>query len=368
MKAAQRAPTSPSGKALLLVVTLLAVSGVAGCPSRRPPAAPEANAHSSPAFGKTVPNPWAPSGEAPEAMVWIPGGEFSMGCEDPREISCGGADPMPDARPIHRVYVDGFWMDKTEVTNEDFEKFTEATGYVTVAERVPLAEDFPGAPPENLVAGSAVFAPTDHPVPLDDHYQWWRYVPGASWRHPLGPETDLKGRQKSPVVHIAYEDAEAYAKWGSKRLPTEAEWEFAARAGSSAAAPEPLGDYAWYKDNSDERTHNGGEKKPNAFGLVDTLGNLWEYSLEPYPVTGYGPVVRGGCWNSPAAELRFALRQQIPMEWFEADPNRPRIDVLRYSWAPDKAAVFLAESKAFVHSPSGWSPAPPDLPSSELPG
>src|SRR2546427_10195025 len=124
MKAAQRTPTSPSGKALLLVVTLLAVSGVAGCPSRRPPAAPEANAHSSPAFGKTVPNPWAPSGEAPEAMVWIPGGEFSMGCEDPREISCGGAGPLPHAPPIPRGYVGGFSLGKTEVTDQEFAKFT----------------------------------------------------------------------------------------------------------------------------------------------------------------------------------------------------------------------------------------------------
>ena len=135
---------------------------------------------------------------------------------------------------------------------------------------------------------------------------------------------------KRPVTNVRWHSAIGYCWWLSVktgryfRLPTEAEWEFAARAGSTGAVPEPLGDFAWYKDNSEERTHNGGEKKPNAFGLVDILGNLWEYTLEPYPVTGYGPVVRGGCWNSPASELRFALRQQIQMEWFEADPNRPR--------------------------------------------
>ena len=135
---------------------------------------------------------------------------------------------------------------------------------------------------------------------------------------------------KRPVTNVRWHSAVGYCWWLSVktgryfRLPTEAEWEYAARAGSSAAAPEPLGDYAWYLDNSEERTHNGGEKKANAFGLFDILGNLWEYSLETYTGTGYGPVVRGGCWSSPGSDLRFALRQQIPMEWFEADPNRPR--------------------------------------------
>jgi formylglycine-generating enzyme required for sulfatase activity len=158
-------------------------------------------------------------------MVWIPGGEFSMGCKLPSEGVCTTAtmNAVNDAQPIHRVYVDGFWMDKTDVTNEEFAKFVEATGYVTIAERTPTREEYPTAPPENLVAGSPVFTPSPKPVPLDDYMQWWRYVPGANWRHPTGPGSDLQGKENYPVVQVAYLDAVAYAKWAGKRLPTEAE-------------------------------------------------------------------------------------------------------------------------------------------------
>src|SRR5215475_2916507 len=130
-------------------------------------------------FTLTTPNSDSAPGSAPAGMVWIPGGEFSMGAEDPPDMNDVGMRGTTDSRPIHRVYVDGFWMDKTDVTNEEFANFVKATGYVTVAERKPRPEDFPGAPPENLVAGSVVFAPPDHPVPLNDHLQWWAYVPGA---------------------------------------------------------------------------------------------------------------------------------------------------------------------------------------------
>ncbi len=140
-------------------------------------------------FLPTVENKNPPPGPGPEGMVWIPGGEFSMGSTVESEALCGLPGVTGDALPVHRVYVAGFWMDANEVTNEQFEKFARATGYLTIAERTPTKEEFPTAPPENLVAGSVVFTPTPGPVPLDNHYRWWRYQQGANWRHPEGPES-----------------------------------------------------------------------------------------------------------------------------------------------------------------------------------
>src|SRR5262245_31261319 len=269
------------------------------------------------AFAATIPNQAPPPTPAPEGMVWIPGGEFSMGSDDPRGSMCGGPDAMGDARPIHRVYVDGFWMDATEVTNEEFQKFVKATGYVTIAERKPRQEDFPTAPPENLVAGSTVFTPTAQAVPLNDHFQWWRYQKGANWRHPEGPESNLKARGKYPVVQIAYDDATAYAQWAGKRLPTEAEFEFAARGGLSGKV------YAW----GDELHPNGkwmantfqgqfpvrdsGEDgfigvapvaqfPPNGYGLYDMAGNVWEWCSDWYrPDTFARLAAQGGVARNP---------------------------------------------------------------------
>jgi formylglycine-generating enzyme len=150
---------------------------------------------------------------APEGMVWVPGGTFWMGCE-----TCN----MPDALPSHAVKVDGFWMDRTPVTNAMFAAFVKATGYVTVAERPLKPGDYPGVPVDKLKPGSAVFRPTGRVVPLDNPMQWWEYRAGASWKHPDGPESSIEGRQDHPVVHLAFEDVEAYARWAGKRLPTEA--------------------------------------------------------------------------------------------------------------------------------------------------
>jgi len=250
-------------------------------------------------FAPTVEKGGGPPGSAPDGMVWIPGGEFSMGGTAASDALCDLPGTTSDALPVHRVALDGFWIDATELTNAAFEKFANATGYVTVAERVPTAAEFPGAPPENLVAGSVVFTPPAHPVPLNDHFQWWRYEHGASWRHPEGPSSTIRGREKYPVVHIAYEDAVAYATWAGKRLPTEAEWEFAARGGLEGAAyawgdeflPDNRymantwqGEFPWQQLGKDgfERTSPVGTFPANGYGLHDTIGNVWEWTTDWY--------------------------------------------------------------------------------------
>jgi len=270
-------------------------------------------------FLPTVSNTAPPPGQPSAGMVWIPGGEFSMGAADPQGADNNdvGMHATDDSRPIHRVYVDGFWMDKTDVTNAQFEKFVKATGYVTVAERTPTAEEFPGAPPENLVAGSVVFSPPDHPVELNDHLQWWSYVKGANWRHPLGPKSSIKGKEKYPVVQVAYEDALAYAKWAGKRLPTEAEWEFAARGGLTGKA------YAWGDQFRPDgkwmaNTHQGhfpnqntgadgytgispvAQFPPNGYGLYDMAGDVWQWTSDWYRPDTYAQLARlGGVAHNP---------------------------------------------------------------------
>jgi sulfatase modifying factor 1 len=249
-------------------------------------------------------------------MVWVPGGEFSMGAADPRDAPSAGHDPLADARPIHRVYVDGFWMDRTEVTNAEFERFVRATDYVTVAERTPRAEDFPGAPKEKLVAGSVVFTAPRHQVPLDTQLRWWAYAKGASWRHPLGPDSNLIGRDSFPVVHIAYEDAKAYARWAEKRLPTEAELEFAARgglAGKRYAWGDELrpggqwmantfqGNFPSYDSGDDGAVGLApvGSYPSNGYGLYDIAGNVWEWCSDWYRPDTYARDALAGVVHNP---------------------------------------------------------------------
>jgi formylglycine-generating enzyme len=284
-------------------------------------------------FGPTIPNQGPAPGPSPGGMVWIPGGQFSMGAQDPPDMDEVGMKATVDSRPIHRVYVDGFYIDKTDVTNGEFARFVKATGYITVAERTPRAEDFPGAPPENLVAGSVVFSPPDHAVPLNNHFQWWNYIHGANWRHPLGSESGIKDKENYPVVHVAYQDAVAYAKWAGKRLPTEAEWEFAARGGL-AGKPFVWGDEfrphgKWMANthqgqfpvhDTSEDGHGGiaavAQFPANGYGLYDMAGNVWQWTSDWY---------RPDYYQQLAAANRVARNPRGPETSYDpSEPNQPK--------------------------------------------
>jgi formylglycine-generating enzyme len=230
-----------------------------------------------------------PPGQPPPGMVWVPGGEFPMGSDD----------FYPEEGPTRRVAVDGFWMDAHLVTAADFRRLVRATGYVTVAERPLDPADYPGADPQLLVPGSAVFRPAAGPVDLRDNRNWWTYTPGASWKQPAGLGSTINGRDRHPVVHIAYEDAETYAAWAGKELPTEAEWEFAARGGLEGAAfawgdehfpdGQPMantwqGEFPWQNLKLDgyAGTSPVGAFPPNGYGLYDVTGNVWEWTIDWY--------------------------------------------------------------------------------------
>src|SRR5580765_3375910 len=324
----QRPALAPrTGQVRWIVAALIVVVGVGAFVKYRSSRASRAalamqkseQAGAASPFAPTISNKTPVPTPAVPGMVWIPGGEFSMGSDAASESLCGLPGVTRDALPIHRVYVDGFWMDATEVTNEQFEEFVKATSYITVAEQTPTKEEFPSAPPENLVAGSTVFTPTAGPVALNDYFQWWRYQKGANWRHPQGPESDLKGREKYPVVQVAYEDAAAYAKWAGKRLPTEAEWEFAARGGVAGKL------YAWgdelkpggkfqaniYQGKFPLEGGDTGEDgfkgiapvaqfPANAYGLYDVAGNVWEWCSDWYRPDTYARLkLAGGVARNP---------------------------------------------------------------------
>jgi formylglycine-generating enzyme required for sulfatase activity len=256
-----------------------------------------------------------------DGMVWIPEGQMEMGCKDCQ---------LEDALPLHQVFLSGFWMDATPVTNADFQLFARKTGYKTIAERPLQPKDYPGIPAEKLVSGSAVFTPPEQVTSLDDALVWWRYVPGASWLHPEGRESGIEERQKHPVVHIAYTDAEAYCRWAGKRLPTEAEFEYAARGGLRGKR------YAWGDElkpggrwpaniwqgkfpskNSLEDGFAGTSPvrsfPPNGYGLYDISGNVWHWTADWYRPDTYARDAAQGVMRNPKG----------PSSSF--DPNEPNV-------------------------------------------
>jgi formylglycine-generating enzyme len=270
-----------------------------------------------------------PSSRHPQQadMRLVPGGTFRMGSDK----------HYPEEAPVHRVTVDGFWMDRTPVTNRRFREFVEATGYVTFAEIAPDPKDYPGALPHMLKAGSLVFDPPDHPVDLTHFSNWWSYKFGANWRRPYGKGSSIRGLDDHPVVHISYRDAEAYAGWAGKQLPTEAEWEYAARGGLDQA------EFAWGDEftpggrhmantwqgafprenlatDGYARTSPVGAFLPNDFGLVDMIGNVWEWTIDWYSTRHTGDAPKACC---------IPENPRGGIEAGSYDPRQPQIRIPR---------------------------------------
>jgi formylglycine-generating enzyme required for sulfatase activity len=258
-------------------------------------------------------------------MAWIPSGTFTMGSDR----------HYPEEAPAHRVSVGSFWIDRFAVTNADFARFVEETGHVTVAERPADPVDYPGAKPELLVPSSVVFRKAPHRVDLRDHYNWWEYVPGADWRHPRGPGSTIDELSDHPVVHVAFEDAAAFATWAGKELPTEAEWEFAARGGLDGAefvwgddfmpggrhhANTWQGEFPWQNlvEDGHEWTAPVGSFAPNGYGLHDMAGNVWEWTTDWYQ--DHGRIRKACCTRD---NPRGGTREE------SCDPRQPHMYIPR---------------------------------------
>lgn len=294
---------------LLLLATFPAVTLAQ---TALPPPPPSTSA---PAPVPLTPPPASAVKEQPPGMVWIPGGEFLMGSTDPLA--------RPDESPVHRVRVDGYWIDATEVTNDQFAAFVKATNYKTVAERPvnwdelkkQVPEGTPKPDDDKLQPGSLVFTPPKSPVDLRAYEQWWSWTHGADWRHPEGPSSNIDGKGNHPVVHIAYEDAVAYCKWSGKSLPTEAQWEFAARGGLAHKVNtwgdepiDPKRANIWQGSFPDKNTAEDGFPRaapvksfpPNGYGLYDTAGNVWEWCSDLYrPDTYARQLLAAGATGGP---------------------------------------------------------------------
>ncbi len=334
--------------AVLIISCCLTMAPAKGGPSDQAPGA----SHSADA-------------SSPKEMVWIQGASFVMGTDD--------VHSFPNERPAHKVEIESFWIDEHDVTNAEFARFVEATGYVTTAERKPDWEELkkelpPGTPkPDDsvLVPGSLVFTPTSRPVPLSDLSAWWRWAPGASWRHPEGPGSNVEGRENHPVVQVSWEDAVAYAKWTGKRLPTEAEWEYAARGGLDGKRYpwgdefRPGGKYmanTWQGlfpvTNTTEDGFIGTSPvksfAPNGYGLYDMAGNVWQWCSDWYRVDAFTELSSKSVCRDTGG----------PSEsWDPADPNAPKRVV--------KGGSFLCNpSYCESYRPSARRGTPPDTGSS----
>ncbi len=252
-----------------------------------------------------------------DGMVWIPGATFSMGSDQ----------HYPEEAPVRKATVNGFWMDIGPVTNREFGRFVRKTGYVTAAERAPDPADYPGARPDLLAAFSSVFVAPGHPVSLNDPYQWWKAVPGADWRHPLGPGSSIRKLPDHPVVHVAWADAAAYASWAGKAIATEAEWELAARGGLDGAEfawgdeLNPDGEWmanTWQgdfpvsnsRDDGYERTSPVGAFPANGYGLYDMIGNVWEWTSDWY--AGHAEAASPCCGGGTADAQEQSIDQRDP--------------------------------------------------------
>jgi formylglycine-generating enzyme required for sulfatase activity len=275
--------------------------------------------------GASLAEPGArPRASAESDMAWIPGGEFQMGSDR----------HYPEERPVHRVAVDAFRMDRRPVTNAEFERFVAATGYVTFAERPPDPADYPGALPGMLYPGSLVFVKPSGPVDRSQIGNWWQFMRDADWRHPRGPSSSLKGLERHPVVHVCYSDAQAYARWAGKELPTEAEWEFAARGGLDGAsyawgeefmpagrhmANTWQGEFPWQNRVEDgyEGTSPVGTFPPNGYGLYDVIGNVWEWTTDWY------------CSSHPKEALKTGGTPRNPRGAPERESYDPRASEIR---------------------------------------